>query len=461
MENRYDVVKEYIIEQMKAFKIKPGSKLPSIRELAKQCQVCNSTVVNAYRKLEQENLIYSVPKSGYYAMKPKSIDIAPINSSVIDLSKATPSHDLLPFVRFRNCLNQAIDSYQESLFTYSNPQGFEGLRITLAKYFRQEQIFVSEDNMVITAGAYQALLVLAKMPFPNGNSNILVEQPTYSGMLRLMNLENIHAIGIERNSNGIDLDQLETIFRSGNVKFFYLMPRFQNPTGLSYTKEQKRNILALAAKYNVYLVEDDYLADLETDSKNDSLYAMSQMSNVIYIRSFSKVLLPGIRVASVSLPGLLVNDFLTYKKLCDIGNSTLNQAALELFIKSGLLDQHCKDIRTEYENRMKEMNRLSETAALLGLELSIPHIGFFSYLTLPKELSSNRLAELLRSNHILVARTQDMFLPCFFKDNSLRIGLSNLPKNAVSHSLQLTFQCIEKVMYSAKKGLPHEDIDIQ
>lgn len=461
MENRYDAVKEYIVEQMNASKIKPGIKLPSVRELAKQCQVCNSTAVNAYRKLEQENLIYSVPKSGYYAMKPKSLDIAPINSSIIDLSKTTPSRDLLPFAKFRNCMNQAIDSYQESLFTYSNPQGFEGLRITLTKYFRQEQIFLSEDNMVITSGAYQALLVLAKMPFPNGNSNILVEQPTYSGMLRLMNLENIHTIGIERDQNGIDLNQLETIFRSGNVKFFYLMPRFQNPTGFSYTKEQKRNILALAAKYNVYLVEDDYLADLETDSKNDSLFSMSQIPNVIYIRSFSKVLLPGIRVASVSLPGLLVNDFLTYKKLCDIGNSTLNQAALELFIKSGLFDMHCKDIRIEYESRMKETKSSIETAALLGLELSVPHTGFFSYLTLPKELSSNRLAELLGSNHISVAKTQDMFLPCFYKDNSLRIGLSNLPKKAVSHSLQLTFQCIEKVMHLAKKSLPHEDIYIQ
>ncbi len=172
MGNRYEVVKEYILEQMTASKIKPGSKLPSVRELAQQCQVCNSTVVNAYRKLEQEKFIYSVPKSGYYAMKPKNTDLAPVNSSVIDLSKATPSRELLPFVKFRNCINQAIDSYQESLFTYSNPQGFEGLRNTLVKYYRQEQIFTSEGNMVITAGAYQALLILAKMPFPNGNSNV-------------------------------------------------------------------------------------------------------------------------------------------------------------------------------------------------------------------------------------------------------------------------------------------------
>ncbi len=461
MENRYEDVKEYIVEQMKSSRMKPGAKLPSVRELAKQCQVCNSTVVNAYRKLEQENIIYSMPKSGYYAMKPRNTDIVPDNSSIIELSKATPAHDLLPYHKFRNCINQAIDSYGGALFIYSNPQGFEGLRNTLVKYYGQEQIFTSESNMVITAGTYQALLILVKMPFPNGNSNILVEQPTYSGMLRLMKLENSNVIGIERDVNGIDLDRLETIFRSGNVKFFYLMPRFQNPTGFSYPKEQKLKILALAAKYNVYIVEDDYLADLETDPKNDSLFAMSQMPNIIYIRSFSKSLLPGIRVASVILPELLVNDFITYKKLCDIGNSNLNQAALELFINSGMLEKHCRDIRNEYEIRMAEMERFTETASLLGLELFVPHTGFFCYLTLPKEISSNRLMGLLKINQIAMAGTQDMYIPCFFKDNSLRIGLCCLDQHTISQSIRKTFECIEKVMNSAQMSLQHEDILIQ
>ncbi len=147
--------------------------------------------------------------------------------------------------------------------------------------------------------------------------------------------------------------------------------------------------------------------------------------------------------------------------LCDIGNSTLNQAALELFITSGLLDKHCRDIRTEYESRMVEMNSFTETATMMGLKLSVPHTGFFSYLTLPKEISSNRLAELLKVHQISVAGTQDMFLPCFFRDNSLRISLCSLEKTAVSHSLSSTFECIEKVMNSAKKSLPHEDIYIQ
>ncbi len=462
MENRYDVVKTYIKEQIETSKIKPGSKLPSIRELAEKWSVCNSTIISAYRKLEQENIIYAVPKSGYYAMKPQNTDISPLCPQVTDLSRAVPAYDLLPYMQFKDCLNQAIDSFKESLFTYSDPQGLEGLRNTLTKHYSQEQIFTSESNMIITAGAYQALFILTKMPFPNGNCNILVEQPTYSGMLRILDIENSNTIGIERNANGIDLEKLETIFRSGSVKFFYLIPRFQNPTGFSYTKEQKLNIISLAAKYNIYIVEDDYLADLETDTKNDSLFAMSQFSNVIYIRSFSKSFLPGIRIASVILPQLLVNDFLKYKKLYDIGNSTLNQAALQLFINSGMLEKHCKSIRREYESRMTEMKKSVEAASKLGFKLSLSNTGFFGYLELPKNVSSNKLAELLKSNNIYVARTKDMFIPCFFKDNSLRISVCSLDKNTINQSMLSTFQCIEKVMNSAiKNNIQHEEIFIQ
>lgn len=451
MENRYDMVKSYIRDQIDDGKLKPGSKLSSIRELAEKLEVCNSTVINAYRKLEQENIIYSVPKSGYYTMEPKNIDISTACPQITDLSRAVPTNDLLPYVEFKNCLNQAIDVYRESLFTYSNPYGFEGLRSTLVKYYRNEQIFTSENNMILTSGAYQALFILAKMPFPNGNSNILVEQPTYSGMLRILGIENINTIGIERNSKGIDLEILKTIFRSGRIKFFYLMPRFQNPTGFSYTKEQKISIIKLAARYNVYIVEDDYLADLETDTKNDSFFSMSQMSNVIYIRSFSKSFLPGIRIACVILPQLIINDFLKFKKCCDIGNLTLNQAALQLYINSGMLERHFKMIRKDYENKMGEMKKFVETASMLGCELSISHTGFFGYLKIPSGASSNRLVELLKSNNTYLAGTQDMFLPRFFKDNSLRLSICGLEKNLIEPSMAHTFKCIEKVMPSASK----------
>lgn len=462
MENRYEIVKSFIKDQIETAKLKSGDKLPSIRNLAEKLNVCNSTVINAYRKLEQENIIYSVPKSGYYIFTPKNTSIMYGDHEIADLSKAIPANDLLPYIEFKNCLDQAIALHKESLFTYSNPQGFEGLRSSLAKYYMEEQIFTSISNMIITAGAYQALFILAKMPFPNGNSNILVEQPTYSGMLKILNIENINTIGIERTIKGIDLETLEAIFRSGSIKFFYLMPRFQNPTGFSYTKEQKLNIIKLAARYNVYIVEDDFLADLEIDMKNDSFFSMSQIPNVINIRSYSKTFLPGIRIASVILPKLLVNDFLRYKKLYDIGNSTLYQAALQLFIDSGMLNRHVKIIKKEYEDRIAEMKKYTEIASSLGFVLYTSYTGFFGYLKTPDNISSKRLAGLLKSNNTYLAETQEMFLPGFFRDDSLRLSICNLDKNSINQGISSAFQSIGKFMSLANKNnLPDEEMFLQ
>ena len=137
--------------------------------------------------------------------------------------------------------------------------------------------------------------------------------------MRCCQLLNITTIGIERTWEGIDLEELERIFSSGNIKFFYTIPRFHNPLGTCYSNDQKKQILYLAQKYNVYIVEDDYLADMELDSKSDPIYAFDTTSKVIYIRSFSKTLMPGLRLGVAVLPQLLVTTFNEFKKWAATG----------------------------------------------------------------------------------------------------------------------------------------------
>lgn len=111
------------------------------------------------------------------------------------------------------------------------------------------QIFIKPDNIIITSSSQQTLNILSIMPFPNGKSNILVEQPTYYGMVKFLELNNIPTLGINRSFKGINLDELEKLFKYGNIKFFYSIPRFHNPTANSYSKFEKQEIIKLAQKY--------------------------------------------------------------------------------------------------------------------------------------------------------------------------------------------------------------------
>jgi len=112
------------------------------------------------------------------------------------------------------------------------------------------------------------------MQFPQGATKVLVEQPTYTLMLRILENAKIPFLGIRRTQHGIDLEQLEKLFSRGDIKFFYTMPRYQNPTGFCYSNSQKLEIISLTEKYGVYIVEYDYLADLEVDQKVETMHTL-------------------------------------------------------------------------------------------------------------------------------------------------------------------------------------------
>src|SRR4051812_43075238 len=296
-----------------------GSKLPSVRKLSEYFSCSKNTIIKAYFELEKEHLIYSVPKSGYYVVN--EFQNAKNENQVIDFLSAGPDKSVMPYVEFQHCMNQAIEQYKEELFTYSDQQGLYPLRVQVVKYLQNLQVFTQPERVVVVSGSQQALNLLVSMPFPNGKNNILIEQPTYFGFIESINLEQATTFGIELSMEGIDFDRLEYIFRNNDIKFFYIIPRFHNPLGHCYTNFEKKKIVELAEKYDVYIVEDDFLGDLDPDAKSDPLFSFNPCGRVIYIKSFSKVFLPGLRIAAVVLPSLMNSNFLRYKFSSDFNSS--------------------------------------------------------------------------------------------------------------------------------------------
>lgn len=447
MKFRYEAVISFIKKEIELGKLKPGSKLPSIREISQNLDISTSTIIRAYKELEENHIIYSVPKSGYYIVKSKNSLREKRSEKPINFFSTTPDTEVIPYLEFKHCINQAIDTYREAMFSYSSsPQGLKSLRKVLVKHMQNDHIFTSVDNIFITSGAQQALDLLVKIPFPNGNKNILVEQPTYYGMLNSLKLHNVNTMGIKRDINGIDFNELETIFRNGNIKFFYTMPRFQNPTGFSYSTDQKKRILNLAEKYNVYIVEDDYLSELETNTKCDPLYCFDNSSKVIYIKSYSKTLLPGLRVAAVILPKLLSNVFLEYKKYCDKSTSILSQGTLEVFISSGMFQKYKKKIKLLYENKMDRFNKVYNKLRLEEVNFFIPHTGFFIYVELPERCSAQKLITSLQVRNVSVASCENMFLQDFKQKNVFRISSSSAELEEVEEGMRIISEEIYKVL---------------
>jgi len=422
--SKYHQIIEFIEKEIESGKILPGKKLPSIRDICKIFNCSKSTAVRAYSELEKNHIAYSIPQSGYYLAERRQYTENKNGLKIADLSSASPDITLLPYEEFQHCLNQAIDVYKEILFSYTEPQGLKPLIDILEKHLQDHQVFANPEMIFVTSGSQQALDILTKMPFPNGKDNIVVEQPTYQGILMAAEINKIKVIGVARDFKSINFDHLERIFKNGNVKFFYTISRFSNPLGLSYTKEEKKHILALAEKYDVYIVEDDYLCDMETDPKADPIFAYDTSSRVIYIESYSKTLLPGLRLAVAVLPKLLINTFKEYKKWADLNTSVLSQGALEIYIKSGMFNSHIKKIKKLYSDRMKFLKKLVDDINSDAVKWHIPHCGLFAGIEILNGAKAQNIAESLRRKNIMISNPNQFYLKEFQDSRFLRISIA-------------------------------------
>ena len=440
---KYEKIIKYINNEISSGELMYMKKLPSIRTIAKMFNCSIGTVIKAYDKLEEDHVIYSSPKSGYYVLM-NFHNNKTLSNSIIDFSSTVPDVDTFPYKSFQYCLNESIESYKETLFSYSDPRGLSSLIKVLTKHLQQYQIFTKPENIIITSSSQQALNILSVMPFPNEKLNVLVEQPTYYGMIKSLELNNIPALGIERGLDGIDLNKLEHIFKYGNVKFFYTIPRFHNPTGTSYSKKEKEAIVKMAEKYDVYIVEDDITADLDINRKNDPIFSYDDSSKVIYLKSYSKILMPGLRVAALVLPELLINTFLDYKRWTDMNSPILSQGALEIYLKNGMFDMHKKEVIKLYTERLMHLKKILSRLSKTEYKWNVPQSGYFACIYAENNLQCNKIVDSLKNEHIELFDTSLCFLKKNINYNFFRISISKTDKEQIEKGVPIIIDTIQK-----------------
>jgi len=349
-------------------------------------------------------------------------------------------------------MDKAISIYGKKLFEYSSPKGMPELINVLTKHLMNFQIFTKPENIFITNGSQQALYILGAMSFPGGKSKVLVEQPTYSIMLKILESARVSVIGIKRTKEGIDLNELEAIFRMGDIKFFYIMPRYQNPTGFCYSNEQKKEIIRLAEKYDVYIVEDDYLADLELDKKSDPMYTMGDKERTIYIGSFSKTLLPGLRLGMAILPKELHEKFIDFKYSIDLNTSILTQGALEVYLKSSMYKSHIKRTRKFYQNKMDVLKNLCNMELNDKITWYIPMTGLYAYMEM-KEVSSEFLEKNLLNSKVLVSSTSQSYIEGFQHGEGIRLCVCNASDEEIRRAVSIIESLVWVLRFPSRHGL--------
>jgi len=449
----YTEVINYIERQIESGELKPGKKLPSIRLLAKQFDCSVNTIIRAYSELEKKHIIYSVSKSGYYVVEGGSASRpGSSGSEIIDFLSAGPDKKAMPYRDFQHCINQAIEVYKEEMFMYSEVQGLHSLREELARHLRDLQVFTVPDRIGVVSGSQQALHLFISLPFPNGKKNICVEQPTHVSMIESIKFQQASVHGIEITSNGLDMERLEHLFKFNDIKFFYTVSRFHNPTGYSYSNAEKRKIVELAQKYDVYIIEDDYLGDLDPDTRQDPMFAYDPSGRVIYTKSFSKVMLPGLRLGLTVIPESMRSSFLSAKFASDLHTPVLTQGALEIYMKSGMFKAHIQRMRSIYRRKADVLLKAYQENLPSYAEYSGSRSGFYSTIRLPSPLKAQTLIEHLKKENVCVDDAGKMYLPEFEQDSVIRLSVSQVEEERIGIGVQKIARVMTELLDTKVQG---------
>jgi len=352
---------------------------------------------------------------------------------VISFAGGMPAPEVFPIEEFRAACERVLMDFGPQSLQYGTTEGFLPLREMIARHSARYGIDVTPDNIMITSGSQQALDLLGKILI-NPGDHILVESPTYLGALQAWNVYGAEYVVVEADEHGMITDALEEGLRSG-PKFIYVLPNFQNPTGATLTLERRHRLIELADQYGVPIVEDDPYGQLRFEGEHlPSVVVLDGQfrdncqpcyrGNVIYLSTFSKILAPGLRLAWVIAPPVVIRKLVQAKQGADLHTSTFNQLVAHEVGRGGFLDRHIHTIRRVYRERRDVMLAAMDGYFPPGVEWTHPEGGLFLWGMLPEGLNSTEVFKVAVERKVAFV-PGDAFYPRGGGGNTMRLNFSN------------------------------------
>ncbi len=372
---------------------------------------------------------------------------------VISFAGGLPATEVFPVAEILEACGRVLKDKGAYSLQYGSTEGYPPLREMIARHTARYGIQISPDNIMITSGSQQALDLLGKI-FINRGDRIVVESPTYLGALQAWNAYGAEYVPVPSDEFGMITDELEKALRTG-PKFIYALPNFQNPTGSTLIMERRMQLVELADRYGVPIIEDDPYGQLRFEGEHlPSLVVIdnkihtnngSYTGNVIYLSTFSKIIAPGLRLAWVIAPIEVIHRLVLAKQGTDLNSATFNQVlALEVG-QHGYIDRHVKMICEVYKVRRDVMLDTLTELMPPGVHWTHPQGGLFLWATLPEGLSTTALfPEAVAEKVAYVPGTS--FFPCGGGDNTMRLNFSYSAPEKITEGIARLAKVIGKHM---------------
>lgn len=481
----YQQIQCFLREQIQSGALPPGTRLPASRELAASLGVNRLTVTNAYAELEAEGLIYSRVGSGTFVAPAPATPSRPAehHTSANDwplwqqelLSRtwlpaqrkfehvlATISHpdlisfadglgasELFPVDDFRKALHMVLRRDGSEALGYGERAGYLPLRTTIAHILTSQGIPATADEVLITSGSQQAIALVARLLLRPGEV-ALVESPTYAGAIEIFRSLEVRLLGIPVDEQGMQVERVEEAVRAAHPRLIYTIPTFHNPTGVCMSGERRQQLIALADRYNIPILEDDFVGDLRYEGHTQpALKTLDPGGRVIYVSTFAKMLMPGLRLGYIVASGPVYERLLASKRILDLATSNLIQRALDAYITVGRYQAHLRRACQVYRRRRDAMVEALTRYMPAGTRWLTPQGGLFIWLHLPDGLSADELYPLAGEEGVSFA-PGSLFYPGERAQPYLRLNFAVHPPARIEEGIRRLGRAMQRLMAREK-----------
>lgn len=359
------------------------------------------------------------------------------NRDIISFAGGLPAPELFPTESLADLAAVLLRQKGTIALQYSPSEGYPPLREKIAKRMnRVWKTSLAPEDILITTGSQQGLDLTGKLFLDEGDA-ILCESPSYLGAIMSFNAYGPRWIEIPTDNDGMQTEAVErALEREARVKFIYTIPSFQNPSGRTWSMQRRRELVQIAARFNVPIIEDNPYGELCFDGETPGMMqAMDKEGLVISLGTFSKTFCPGLRVAWIAAKREIISKYVILKQGADLHSSTFDQMLTDAYLETHDLEQDLMNKRAVYKQRRNAMVRALEREMPPGVSFTRPRGGLFLWVEMPEEIDARQLLQRCLDRGVAFVPGVTFF-PSNEKPNTMRLNYSNMPEERIEEGVR-------------------------
>ena len=367
------------------------------------------------------------------------------DSKIISFAGGLPNPKLFPVKELADACLKVLHQDGENVLQYSTTEGYLPLREYIAeRYFVKKGLQISPDEILITNGSQQGLDLIGKV-FLNKGDRIAIERPGYLGAIQAFGIYEPEFVPIPLLDDGIDIALLVNALKAGDTKLFHTVINFQNPSGVTYSRQKRERLADIIKTHNMILVEDNPYGELRFIGEDLPSMKSYLGNGTIVLGSFSKVVSPGLRIGWICAAPDVMEKIVVAKQSSDLHSNYLSQRAVYQYLIDHDFDEHILNIKKVYKRQRDSMVSMIEEHFPQEIKCTKPEGGMFLWVTLPENISSLHLFKLATEENIAFVPGSAFYVDGG-GDNTLRLNFSNSDEEKIEEGIKRLAKVIKRVL---------------